>query len=199
MQQNFPSKKKFTKKFFSEKGKFLFSISYEQATLEEYFEFFEMSEKDRQLTLIEIILEQIPLKFYEKIIKKIFPYYLPKIARKLELESLCLEIIQDRFRSYESVFEKFHKRKSIENTKDDWVWLFSASLSLVCEKYNISVLEAIKNLTLEQFLWLQEGVMYILNTQTEEGQKENNYVLSGNKKTSHNWEDIKNQFEKNNL
>lgn len=49
MQQNFPSKKKFTKKFFNEKWKFLFSLSYEQATLEEYFEFFEMSEEKSKL------------------------------------------------------------------------------------------------------------------------------------------------------
>lgn len=195
MQQNFPSKKKFTKKFFSEKGKFLFSISYEQATLEEYFEFFAMSEKDRQLTLIEMILEQIPLNFYEKIIQKIFPYYLPKIARKLELESLCLEIITDRFRSYESIFEKIYKKKTTQNTKNDWIWLFSASLSLICEKYHISVLDVIKNLTLEQFLWLQEGVVYSLNTQTEEWQKENSYALAGDKKSSTNWEDIKNQFK----
>ena len=41
-------------------------------------------------------------------------------------------------------------------------------ISLVCEKYNISILDVIQKLTLEQFLWLQDGVTFLLNTQTEE-------------------------------
>lgn len=199
MQQNFPSKKKFTKKFFSENWKFLFSISYEQATLEEYFEFFEMSEKERQSTLVEIILNQIPLKFYEKIIKKFFPLYLPLFARKLPLEELCLEILQNKFRSHASIFENIHKKKTKKSAYENTWGLFSTSLSIICEKYNISVLDAVKNLTLEQFLYLQDGAIFILNMQTEEWQKINNYALAGNKKSSTNWEDIKNQFEKNNL
>ena len=193
--QNFPSKKKFTKKFYREHWKFLFSISYEQATLEEYFKFFEMSEKDREIFLIEKILSNIPLRFYEKILKKIFPNFLPKRFLVLDFENIVTKMLSEIFTTHESIFVNI---KSNEKNSSGQM-LFSASMAIICEKYHISIIEAIKTLTLEQFLWLQDGAMYLMNAQTEEWQKINNYAVGRNKKSSHNWEEIRKKFNENNL
>lgn len=193
--QNFPSKKKFTKKFFSENWKLLFSISYEQATLEEYFEFFEMSEKGREIFLIEKILKNIPLRFHEKIIQKIFPNFLPKRFLVLDFEKIATKMLSEIFTTHESVFSNI---KSDGKNSSSQI-LFSASIAIICEKYHISIIDAVKNLTLEQFLWLQDGAMYLMNAQTEEWQKINNYAVGRNKKSSHNWEEIRKKFNENNL
>lgn len=195
--QNFPSRKTFIKKFFTEKWKFLFELKYQQATLWEYYEFFEKSDKERELELIELILSQIPQKIWEKPLAKIFPHYLPKIARHLDFEELCTEILQNKFRMHESIFTEVHEKKQKNNagSNKEVVWIPSAIISLVCEKYNISILDVINNLTLEQFLWLQDGVTFLLNAQTEEWQKENSYAMRGNKKSSTNWEEVRKQFK----
>lgn len=122
------------------------------------------------MELIEFILSQIPKNSLEKLLAKIFPYYLPKIARKLDFEKLCTEILQNKFLLYESIFSEIYEKKQKNNSgsNNETLGIPQVSLSLVCEKYNMSVLDAIHTLTLEQFLWLQDGVTFLLNAQTEE-------------------------------
>ena len=123
-----------------------------------------MSEKDREIFLIEKILSNIPLRFHEKIIQKIFPNFLPKRFLVLDFEKIATKMLSEIFTTHESIFVNI---KSNEKNSSGQM-LFSASMAIICEKYHISIIEAIKNLTLEQFLWLQDGAMYLMNAQTEE-------------------------------
>lgn len=72
--------------------------------------------------------------------------------------------MNDIFLTQESIFASIHSRNKDTHSGQA---PFSALLTIICEKYHISVVDVMA-LTLEQFLWLQDGVIFSLNVQTEE-------------------------------
>lgn len=68
----YPLRKNYEQDFLSEKGRKLFTLKYQQATMEEYHEFFALSETDRIKQLYDIFHRQCPLSFTEKILAFIF-------------------------------------------------------------------------------------------------------------------------------
>lgn len=173
----FPLKKNFSQDFISQDGKALFTLAYDQATIEEYHEFFHQNLDQRMRELYAIIKKQLPLSFIEKILKTIFWHnFRGKIERSLNMENICLNILENRFRTYESVYKWVeHLRENGGNT--DKKVLFSANLSLVCQKYCMSPSELFKNFTLEQYIWLQDGIIFNMNESDKKWQAENQLAL----------------------
>lgn len=70
---------------------------------------------------------------------------------------------------YDSIYtEKGKKGKS---------GLYSANLSLVCKSYSIAPHDLYKHYTLEQYLWMLDGIIFQANEMTKEGQAKNKAAL----------------------
>lgn len=119
-----------------------------------------MSELERIGLLYDIIRKQIKRTLFEKIkdILKIERAY--KMEAQIDISLVIRNMIANRFRMYESIFTE--KEKKGKNG------LYSANLSLVCQKYCISPHDLYKNYTLEQYLWMLDGVIYQMNEMSEE-------------------------------
>lgn len=101
----YPIKKTFEQDFLSDKGKNLFTLRYEQATMEEYYEFQALSTEQKFLSVYSIIQRQISLLWWERILKWIFPNYISRVERGLDIEKLVVNIIANKFRTSKSIFE----------------------------------------------------------------------------------------------
>lgn len=132
----------------------------------EYYEFFALDTNAQYISVYKEVEKQIPMNFFERCIKKILPRYMPRILRMIDIEKLVVSVLDNKFTAYESIFNEVNKKDSKKKKGDSG--LFSASLSIVCQKYCISVMEAMEKLTLEQFMWLQDGIIYNLNIQDKE-------------------------------
>jgi methyl coenzyme M reductase alpha subunit len=71
---DFPIKKIFKEDFVNKKGKVIFTLEYEQATLEEYFEFNQKSEEEQGLEIYNLVHQKIPLTIFERFLKLFFPH-----------------------------------------------------------------------------------------------------------------------------
>lgn len=173
----FPLKKNFSQDFISEDWKTLFTLTYDQATIEEYHEFFHQNLDQRMRELYLIIKRQIPLSLIEKMLTVIFgKNFRGKVERSLNLENMCLNILENRFRTYESIYKWVEHLRENSGNSDKKV-LFSANLSLVCQKYCMSPSELFKNFTLEQYMWLQDGIIFNINESDKKWQAENQLAL----------------------
>lgn len=171
----FPLKKTFEQDFISEKWDLLFTLTYEQATMEEYHNFFNQSSENQMLEVYRMIKDQIKLTKMEKLLSKVFRWYRGHIERSLEVDIMIQNVLANRFRTYESIYESSHEKKKKSGSSQKW--LFSANLSIVCQKYCISPTDLFKNYTLEQFMWLQDGVIFNMNMTDKEWQAENQMAL----------------------
>jgi hypothetical protein len=72
----------------------------------------------------------------------------------------------------------------------------SASIACICEKYNISPLELLQNYTLEQYSWLNDWLIFISNSLSEEGKKENYNALVDKEWIKNNLKKTKEIFDK---
>ena len=191
----FPLKKNFSQDFLSQDWETLFTLRYDQATIEEYHEFFHMSLEDRMLELYSLVKKQIPLSLWEKILTFIFgKTFKGKIERSLKMENLCLNILENRFRTYESVYKSIEHLRE-DDSKTEKKVLFSANLSLVCQKYCMSPSELFKNFTLEQYMWLQDGIIFNMNESDKKWQAENQLVLVDREEVKRRAEETRKAFE----
>jgi hypothetical protein len=170
---DFPEKKVFEQDFFSIDWETLFTLRYEQATLREFFEFTWKSIVEQTLELYEIIYLHIPFTFWQKVIKFFVKSYKTKLEKSLDFEKIAENIQRNRFRMYESIFTEYNK-------KNQWwkKWgksIFSSLLKKVCSEYNSPISEVL-NLTLEQFFYLYDWILFWENEKTKEGKNINNYA-----------------------
>lgn len=190
---DFPNKKTFEQDFISEKWKLLFVLRYEQATLEEFFEFYRKSEIDQKMELYQIIKDCIPYSFFQKILKKILPWYRVKLERNIKYQQIVEDIQNNRFRIHESIFDEYDKKKW-KGWKGSGKWLFTSTLQSICSQYCTPISE-IMNLTLEQFFYLSDGLRFTANEMTKEWQAINNYALRDTKKAQESAERIRKAFK----
>lgn len=74
----------------------------------------------------------------------------------MDIDKELVEIMENKFRTYKSVFDDINQRKSSNSSKASKKSLYSANLSIVCQKYCIDPDTLFKNFTLEQYMWLQD-------------------------------------------
>lgn len=190
----FPLKKTFEQDFLSANWKNIFTLKYQQATMKEYHEFFALSQVDQIKELYSMIRKQIPLTPLEKAVSMIFKWFRGKIERSLDIDVMIQNVLENRFRTYESVFTKTaHLRKSTSNSNKKS--LFSAGLSIVCQKYCMSPTDLFENYTLEQFMWLQDWIIFNMNEQDKEWQTENQIALVDKEEVKRRAEETRRAFE----
>lgn len=145
---DFPLKKTFEQDFITESGKTLFTLRYEQATLNEYHEFFHLSEEDRIKEIYFMIRKQLKRTLFERFMDFIGKEVVYKSEQQVDMPLLFRNVVANRFRMYESIYtKKGNKGKS---------GLYSANLSMVCQKYCIAPHDLYARYTLEQYLWLMD-------------------------------------------
>ena len=170
----YPVRKNFEQDFLTEDGEMLFTLRYQQATMEEYHEFFAKSETERAKELYDLIKPQFPLSKQERIFAKIFPNFRGKIERSLDMEILLKNVLNNRFRTYKSIYEGLENKNA-----SPWsnLGIFSANLSIICQKYCISPDNLFKNFTLEQFMWMMDGIIFQANMMDSDGKFMNQQAL----------------------
>lgn len=170
---DFPTKKHFEQDFIF-RDKILFTLRYEQATLREFFDFYDKNAEEQFIELAEIIIKQIPFTWYQKIIKKILPWYRTSFEKALDMEKMVMNIQANRFRIYESIFKEYDEKQA---RKAGSKWFFATGLKQICSWYATSISEVMNTLTLEQFLYLSDGLRFEVNEMTKEGKWINKYAL----------------------
>lgn len=185
----YPLKKTFTKEFVDKKGKKIFSITYQQATIAEYHEFFAKNSEEQFAEMYQIIHSQAKLSLFEKIIQFFFPKFPWKIERALDLQKEISEIISNRFRTWKSVFDNGEEKKKQPN------WLYSAGISILCEKYNLSPHELFEKYTLEQYSWLMDWIIFIANESSDEWKQKNHLALVDKESIKKRAEETRKAFE----
>lgn len=194
---NFPLKKIFEKEFSFydwEKLVWKFVYRYEQATIQEYHEFFAKSHEEQILELYQEFKKQIPLSNTEKILSFIFEWYKWKLERRIDVDKEIVEIMENKFRIYKSIYDDLPKKQSKWSSKKS---LYSANLSIVCQKYCISPVELFKNFTLEQYMWLQDWIVFISNEVDDEWKLENQMALVDKEEVKKRAEETRKAFESN--
>lgn len=172
---DFPLKKTFEQEFITEEWDLLFILKYEQATIEEYEEMMFLPVEKQMQKIILFVRKQIKLEWWETIIRKFYPAYVSRLERSLDIWLMAKNVLINKFRTYKSIFDDlppiFQKKWQARK------WLYSANLSGICQKYNISVVELRKNITLEQYMWMIDWIIFSNNEMSEEWQKMNKYAL----------------------
>lgn len=171
----FPLKKLFEQDFVNEKWKILFTLKFEQATIEEYDEFMYLPSEKQMEKLSNFVIAQIPLNWKDKILSKMIHNYVPEVARQIDLNWTIKSIVINKFRPYKSIYDdvQIDRMKKTQNRK----WLYSANLAWICQKYNISILDLRTKMTLEQYIWMLDGIIFSYNESTKEWQVINKMAL----------------------
>lgn len=166
---DFPLKKTFEQDFINEWGDTLFTLRYDQATLHEYHEFFNLSQDERILELYKLVRKQVKRTLLEKVLDFFRIHRTYKMEKVIDIQLVIKNIIANRFRIYDSIYtEKGKRGKS---------GLYSANLSIVCQKYCIAPHDLYKHYTLEQYLWMLDGIIYQANDMTTEWQGKNRMAM----------------------
>ncbi|MDR1987360.1 MAG: hypothetical protein LBQ24_00900 [Candidatus Peribacteria bacterium] len=152
---DFPIRKTFIEEFINEKGKIIFSIKYEQATMGEYFEFLAQTIEQQELEVYNLIHKNISLTIFERFLSFFSPTYRGKLERKLDLGKIVQKILSNKFRIHNSIFNN-KKKKGTKKYYEAINPIMSASFANICEKYSMSPLELLNNYTLEQYSWLND-------------------------------------------
>lgn len=164
----FPLKKTFEQDFLDKKWRIIFTLKFEQATIEEYDEFMYLPSEKQVQILQDFIIKQLPRTFKDKILSKFIKEYTPDLARKIDMSLTIKNIIVNKFRAYKSIYddvpEKMMKQKQTRK------WLYSANLAGICHRYNISILDLRRNMTLEQYMWMMDWMIFWYNETTKEWQ-----------------------------
>lgn len=186
---DYPVKKTFSQDFIL-KDKTLFTLEYEQATINEFFEFYSLSPEKQILEIKKLINKQIPKTFLDRLKKKLNIFYKTKIEKLIDYDKIILNVIWNKFRMYKSIFSdvKVSEKKMTDK------WLFSVSVSTICMNYCISPKELLENFTLEQFFWFLDWVTYKWNLQSKEGQNINKLALVDKEAVKKRLEDTKKAF-----
>ncbi len=185
-----PPKRTFEQDFILE-NKNLFTLKYEQATLQEFFEFYGKSKEIQIQELLELINSQIPFSNLERVKKRLIKNYKTEIEMIIDYEKLLINILNNRFRTHNSMFEWVSTGTSWKKTPS----LMRNSFAQVCNFWNVSFDDLIEKYTIEQFLWLLDWVRFENNNQSKDW-KNINYMamqdVDGRKKRA---EETKKAFE----
>lgn len=189
-----PLRKTFEQDFFDIRWKKLLTIKYEQATILEYYEYINKT-TDEQLQEIQKIIEPLfKMSFLDKIKLVFNKNYQTKLIKWADIEWLILSVMQNRYRWYESIFTDIKKRIW---TKKGWKWVIdSVWIMMICKNYNMSPTDLLNNYTLEQYLWLLDGIERYNNAQTKKWQAINNLAVIDKDAVKKRLEKNKQQFEK---
>lgn len=191
----FPSIKTFEQDFINPNWKILFSIKYQQATLKEYYDFLEKSQQEQFQELYNIIQSKIKYSFFDRIMKFFYKNYKSKIEYWLNIESCILSIIENKFRSYESIFNKVKSR--MQNTWWNNIWsIDQIGLLMICKEYNISPTDLLNNYTLEQYFWFLDWIEWVNNSQSKEGLFINKEAIKDKEAIKKRAEQTKKAFKK---
>jgi hypothetical protein len=169
-----PPRKTFEQDFLTKDGKKLFTITYKQATLMEYFEYQWLTDDEKVLFIYGIIHNQCPLTKFEKILRILVPKWRGKMERNIDVWNVAMNIIANMFRSYKSIFEW---SVSNNNSKRDEIWLPAFNLLTVCNEYSTPLQDLLENFTIEQYIWLMDWIIYKNNLQSKEWQFMNGQAL----------------------
>jgi len=194
MQTRFPVRKTYQQDFINTKWKILFSIEYKQATMLEYYEFLNKDKNEQILDLYKIIKEKIKYSFFDKVKLFFNKNYKSKIELWLNFENAFLSIMSNKFRTYESIFNKVKSRmqnKWWNKWTIDSVWL-----SMICKEYNISPTDLLNNYTLEQYFWFLDWIEWNNNALTKEWQSINNEAIKDTEAIKKRAEQTKKAFNK---
>lgn len=172
---NFPLKKTFEQDFIDNSWKVLFTFKYEQSTIQEYHEFFAKTTSEQIVELYWMLRKQTPKTLFQRFILFFFKNYITPIERWIDLNLLLQDIIANRFRTYESIYSDVPALESAPTSEKKS--LYSANLSIVCQKYCIDPVTLFNNFTLEQYMWLQDGVIFNINENDKEWQMKNQMAL----------------------
>ena len=182
---DFPEKKDFEKddKLNYKKN---FTLIYKQSTIWEFIEFFKKNELEKNKFLEEIIFNCIYKNKFKKFLRKF--WIKNKIEKYLNFEQIKTEILKNKFKSYESKFAWLDKNS--KNSES----LFSFYLILFYQNFWLKPQDVL-NLTLEQFNYLMDWVIFYNNLKTKEWQSKNNFALWKKKVDKRKFEKNKQYFE----
>ncbi len=185
-----PTKKTFHQDFILETSH-LFTLTYEQATLWEFFEFYSKPKEEQIKDVVKIINDCIPYTRIEKIKKKYITWYKTEIEEMLDYDKLIINILNNRFRTYNSIFDGVKTWISKNKNK----WFMRNSFAQVCSFWNIWFTELLEKYTIEQFLWMLDWVRFEANSQSKDGQNINNMALQDVKWRKQRAEETRKAFE----
>lgn len=191
MRTNFPLKKTFEQDFLNKKWDKIFTLKYEQATISEYYEYLTLSPEEQTHLLYWILKSQVKLSFFEKIMTFFFKNYVWKIEKWLKVNEILINIFQNKFRFYKSIFDWLRKidRKSKWSIESAW-------LSAICKNYCISPTDLMKNYTLEQYFWFLDWIEWNNNAISEEWKAINNMAIIDKEAIKKRADETKKAFEK---
>jgi len=162
----FPLKKTFVQDFYSANWKKLLSIKYEQATIMQYYEYINKSYEEQIEEIQEIIKPIFKKNLWQKIRFFFDRNYQTKLEKWADIEWLIMSIIWNKYRWYESIFTDVKKRFWNKKPSSKWA-IDSIWLLIICKNYKMSPTDLLNNYTLEQYLWLLDGIERYNNAQTK--------------------------------
>lgn len=89
------------------------------------------------------------------------------------MKLVARNVLENKFRLHKSVYDALPK----EEGKASYSSLPSANMAIVCQRYNIDPFTLRKTATIEQYLWLLDGVIFLNNEMDDEGRGKNRYVM----------------------
>lgn len=124
--------------------------------------------------LVDLIRGQIRLSFWEKVQRFFSKNFVSKVERELDMPLIIRNVLANKFRAYKSIYDVLPENKN--RAKGSGGGLESANLAIVCQRYNTDLFTLRKNATVEQYLWLLDGIIYLNNEMDDEGKAKNTYV-----------------------
>lgn len=191
----FPLKKTFVQDFYSANWKKLLSIKYEQATIMQYYEYINKSYEEQIEEIQEIIKPIFKKNLWQKIRFFFDRNYQTKLEKWADIEWLIMSIIWNKYRWYESIFTDVKKRFWNKKPSSKWA-IDSIWLLIICKNYKMSPTDLLNNYTLEQYLWLLDGIERYNNAQTKKWQAINNMAVIDKDAVKKRAQKTKEQFEK---
>lgn len=188
----FPLKKTFEQEFIAENWRSLFVLTYDQATISEYDEFMFLGSEHQIRSIINMVRKQIPLNFFQRVIHYFLPLYTFSIERSIDMNLIVKNVMINKFRSYESIFDDVPSYMFKKN--DNQKGLYSSNISAVCNAYHISISDLRDKMTLEQYFWMVDGINFQWNQHSKEGKAINNMALVDRKAISERTEKTKQAF-----
>lgn len=154
--------------------KVVLHLEYKQATIQEFIEYTHKSPIEQYKEIDDIFKSCVRYSIFAKLLKKLYTKYETVWEKNIDKEKIYTNIMNNRYRTIESIYADTDKYRSKQNTDKT---MGRMALARVCKVRNISLSDLIHNYTLEQFIWLADGVQYEANSQTKEGRWINNIAL----------------------
>lgn len=117
------------------------------------------------------------------------------MERELDIALIIRNVLANKFRAYKSIFDALPENKN--RAKGSSGGLESANLAIVCQRYNIDLFTLRRNATVEQYLWLLDGIVYLNNEMDgDEGKAKNIYCTVDREAAAKRAKETKDAFNK---